>query len=577
MSRMKKLHGLSGSGVLFKPIFYIVLILLLISLLVACSPAATTQAPTSNTSATSTATPATTGTADPKPQGELVAALQGFGSENFLPWLDPKFATPQLLIYDMLIYWDHINHNFLPGLAESWEVSEDGMTTTYHLRKGVQFTDGWGELTSADVAYDFAMHRSLESLGKTEVHRRVASTDEPDPYTLIVHMKTPYPTFFADLSMANSGVSQGIVCKKYIETVGTELASQKPIGSGPFRLVESKLGSYYKFEALDSHWRVVPEFKNITIRLLPEISSYVAGLKNQEIDLSEVSPEQILDLKASGLAVEVNPVGGSILNLSLGGMVIPQDKYYDAAYHNKDPWVDSRVRKAMAIAIDREAICKAIYAGYADPAGVPLLTLDSQKYQYAYDPAQARQLLKDAGYPDGFSFKAISNVNPLSAEAPRVIEAVCGYWEQIGIKPKIVNIDYATYLNTHIIPRKTAGEVYLTPINTIADQLAKYEASFIPGVTNLSYQDAAEYAIYEAMPKNASFDERNKVVAQINQYFYDNVGPIPVARTSRCFAWNPAKIGPWPHIEAAQPLYLEYVRHAQPHNTFRLFNIWPGR
>ena len=86
-----------------------------------------------------------------------------------------------------------------------------------------------------------------------------------------------------------------------------------------------------------------------------------------------VPAEQLADLKAAGVAVEVSPVGGSILMVALGGMVIPEDKRYDAAYHNKDPWVDSRVRKAMAIAIDREAICKAIYAGFAEPVGVPLL------------------------------------------------------------------------------------------------------------------------------------------------------------------------------------------------------------
>ena len=195
--------------------------------------------------------------------------------------------------------------------------------------------------------------------------------DTPDPYTLIVHFKDPYPTFWMDLSMGNSTVYQGIVSKKYVETVGEEVASQKPIGTGPYKLVDFKSGSYYKFEALDSHWRVVPEFKYLTVCLVPEVSTMVAMLKNKEIDLAcNVSAEQLADLKAAGVATEYSPAGGGIIMVSWGGIAIPEDKRYDPAYHNKDPWTDVRVRKAMTISIDRQAISKAIYAGNAVPAGV---------------------------------------------------------------------------------------------------------------------------------------------------------------------------------------------------------------
>ncbi len=563
---------------MLKPIFTIALGLLLISVLAACAaPAGTTQkTPSSSTLATPTAAVTATEATD-KPQGELVAALQTFGNENFLPWLDPMFSSCYQLVYDMLIYWDHINHKFLPGLATSWEVSEDGLTTTYHLRKGVQFSDGWGELTSADVAYDFAMHRSPEATGKAEIHRRVASVETPDPYTVICHMKTPFPTFFVELSMANSGVSQGIVCKKYMETVGETVAAQKPIGTGPYRLVDSHLGDYYKFEAKDSHWRVVPEFKTLTVRLIPEVSTLVAALKTHEIDLSQFPPEQLAELQKVGVAIEASPIGGSILNACLGGLVIPEDKYYDAALDNKDPWVDSRVRKAMALAIDRAAICKTIYAGYADPAGVPIITASADKYQYPYDPAAAKQLLKDAGYPNGFSFKIISETNSSFSGGQRVAEVLTGYWQAIGLDPKIIVIDSSTYLNTHKLLRKTAGDVYFTSISSLADQLSKVELYFLPNVQVVAYQDEGSYAIYQAMPKNAGFEERNSVMDKLNQYFYDNISTIPLFRSAYCYAWNSDKVSPFPHVDGARPLYLEYVRHAKPLNTFWLFNPWPGR
>jgi peptide/nickel transport system substrate-binding protein len=507
----------------------------------------------------------------------LIAALDSFGNENFIPW-NSSLGTAKMcdLVYDLLIYWDHAKHTFIPGLAESWDVSPDAMTLTYHLRKGVQWHDGWGEFTSEDVKYNFQMHASPKSIGKVSQCRRIESMDTPDPYTLIVHFKNPYPTFFADLSIGNSGVMQGFISRKYVETVGEDAAGQKPIGTGPYKLIDSKSGDYFKFEALDNHWRVVPEFKTLTMRLIAETSTLVAALKTKEIDLAELSVEQLADLKAAGIATEVSPVGGYPLLVSLGGMVIPEDKRYDAALHNKDPWADVKVRKAMSMAIDREAIAKAIYAGYAYPIGVPLESPGSDKYQYPYDPAGAKQLLKDAGYPDGFSFKAMSYVYPSAPETPRLMEALCGYWQQIGLSPKITSIDYASYVSKNKLPAKTAGEICISRLSPIADMLIQYELYFIPNCSEVRFQDEGSYAIYKESPK-ATIEERLALVDKLNKYFYDNPGEIPLVRSGHNFAWNSAKLLPWPHATTSAPLYLEYVRHAQPLNTFRLFSPWPDR
>ena len=94
--------------------------------------------------------------------------------------------------------------------------------------------------------------------------------------------------------------------------------------------MENQSASYYKLEALDSHWRAVPEFKNLTVRMIPEVSSIVAALKNKEIDMAQVPLEQLMDLKASGLGVETSSAGAGILMVGFGGMIIPADKRYDA-------------------------------------------------------------------------------------------------------------------------------------------------------------------------------------------------------------------------------------------------------
>jgi ABC-type transport system substrate-binding protein len=505
----------------------------------------------------------------------LVAALQGFGNENWLPWLDPAMANLHDFVYDMLIYWDHGNKKFQPGLAESWENSPDGLTLTYHLRKGIQYTDGWGELTSADVKFNFEMQASKASVGKVAQTRRIASMDTPDPYTLVVHFKDPYPMFFVDMSMANSGVCQGIVCKKYYDTVGEETASQKPIGTGPYRLVDNQPGSYFKFEANESCWRLVPEFKIMTVRLLSETSTYIAALKTKEIDISQVPGDQLMDLKAAGVAVEVAP-GGNLIIIGLGGMIVPEDKRYNAEIHNKDPWANPRVRKAMTIAIDRQAICKAIYNGFANPMSVPMFSPDMDNYQYPYDPVAAKQLLKDAGYANGFSFRVISSVNPASIESPRIMEAVAGYWQQIGLDPKITMIDYNSYYTKNIVPCKTAGDVSLMAIGQIADMLTKGEQWLMPIGNQIAFEDAGSYALWKDNPKS-TFEERNALVDKLNKYYFENVGPITIVRNGNGWAWNSDKISPWPHYESAKPVYFEYVRHAKPLNTFSLFRPWPDR
>jgi ABC-type transport system substrate-binding protein len=331
-----------------------------------------------------------------------------------------------------------------------------------------------------------------------------------------------------------------------------------------------------KFEAQDENWRLVPEFKYLTARLIPETSTVVAALKTKEIDLSQVPAAQLADLKAAGVAVEASSLGGNIIFAGLGGMIIAADKRYDANNHNKDPWTNPQVRKAMALAIDRQSLVKAVYAGYAEPVGVPIYTPDMGKFQYPYDPAAARQLLKDAGYPYGFSFRVISYAMQGLPEMPQIAEALAGFWQGIGLDPKITVIDYNTYNNKNILTCKTAGDTYLLGLTVVADQMSRIEMSMMPGGISIGFEDEGSYAIYQNNP-HMTFEERNSLVDKINQYYFEKVGPIPLVRIGYCYGWNSEKVSAWAHSESPKPIYLEYIRHAQPLNTFRLFTPVPGR
>ena len=313
---------MSRIGNLRKVIFTFVSALLLIAFLAGCgTPAATTQIPTTYVPAatsTSSALAATIAPTTPRLLHQLprqrpsrrensIAAVNTFGNENFLPWLDAASAPLHLMVYDLLVYWDNLNWKFLPGLAERWENSPDGQDSNLSFAERCSMAGGWGEFTAEDVKFNFEMHASPKSIGKTTQSRRITSMDIPDPYTLVVHFKDPYPTFFMDMGMPNSAVCQGIVSKKYVETVGEDEALKKPVGTGPWKLVDKKFGSSMKFEAMDPHWRVVPEFKYLTVRLITETSTLVAMLKTKEIDMAMIPAEQLLDLKTAGVAVEASP------------------------------------------------------------------------------------------------------------------------------------------------------------------------------------------------------------------------------------------------------------------------------
>ena len=153
------------------------------------------------------------------------------------------------------------------------------------------------------------------------------------------------------------------------------------------------------------------------------------------------------------------------------------------------------------MAIDREAVCKAIYAGYAKPAAVPIYGLSMEKNQYPYDPVEAKQLLKDAGYPNGFSFRVISYLIQSAPETPRLMEALAGYWQQIGLQPQIVTIDWNTYNTKNIKTLKTAGDVFMLRQSTGADMLARAELFFMPNVTSVLYQDVGSVLIYNGNPR----------------------------------------------------------------------------
>lgn len=445
--------------------------------------------------ATSTTAPVATSapTAAPKPvvkqpSGTLNIALSTFESETFLPWNGGVARQSYLLmIYDVLVYSDPKTDEQKPGLAEKWEMSPDGKTWTFSIRKGVQFHEGYGELTSEDVKYSFERMIDKSSVGSPAQLLRniIDKVETPDPYKVVVSLKTPYVGLVGGyLNDTNAGGI--IVSKKYVTTVGDEKANSHPIGTGPYTLAEEhKKGGPIKLAAVpgvEKHWRITPDYQNVNFLLVPEEATRVAMLKTGEVDLAPISYDSIDSVKASGLNVISISKNWAPL-IRFGGIVTTDPKRYDAS----NPWSKKEVRQALNYAIDRTAIAKSIFKGEATPTGASMpLNVWSDIPAYAYDVAKAKQLLAQAGYPNGFQVPLRTFTANPGAELPTLGEAVALYWKAIGIDVKIVPSDWNT-VRGDLLGAKANNYLFVQRGQPFVD----FQAGF-----DLEYDSTNMFAIY---------------------------------------------------------------------------------
>ncbi len=528
------------------------------SVLVACGPGGE-----------STQTPASGGA---KPEGSLVAGVTSLGEEGLLP---NRGGDTQALIwenvYDYLIYVEEKTMKMIPGLAERWETSPDARTVTLWLRKGIMWPEAYGEVTADDVKYTFERLAEQGSSSQRAAQLRVIEKTEVDgPYKVIITLKDPNPVWWQFLN-CNVSPYLPVISKKFVEAVGDDAANQKSIGSGPYRIIEQKRGSYVKFEAVEKHWRVVPEFKNLTLNIVPEESTRVAMLKTGEIDVTDVTAMKAAELKAAGISVATPGFGGGVLSYSFGGLIIPDDKSYKADYHQKDPWTDIRVREAMSIAIDRDAINKAIFFGAAQPVAVPYIVPGWDKVKpITFDAKRAKELLKAAGYANGFNLELYSWARPGTPEIPSVTEAISGYWAEIGVKAKIVPLDLATF-KPRMASRQTAGAIWPNRWSTSTEQSNQILTYHLPDSAQPVFEDAQFTPLGRQLLAELDFAKRNALWLDVMNYIRDNYLMMPVLAIQNNYAWNPKKVSEWPHGSTPYPQYWQYIKHAKPLNTFRLF------
>ena len=392
-------------------------------------------------------------------KSELTVALSSFSAETVDPALQGHNVKYYLsLMFDYLVGTTPDGQpSQAGGLASKWETSADHKRWTFHLRRGVKFHDGT-EMTSEDVK--FSLQRAMGKRSTTgyagPLRTLIVDIETPAPDRVVIATKEP--TLIIPTYLSRSLSTEGIVLpKKYIEANGDDTFARKPIGTGPYKFVEQVVGSHIKMTAVDNHWRIgVPKYRNVTFRLVPEETTRIALLRRGEVDVADVSRERVKELEKDGFPIHMRKEEAIIHAWWILG---PDGR--------TPPTNDKRVREALNLAIDRNEVAQSIFGGYAEPAAIPMGLTWAFKdvgfkvtpdMMYAYDPARSRKLLADAGLASGFSIDVYAFQLPGFPEGKAFAEALAGYWEKIGVKSKLIPVDYPAFRKMWV-DRKAPGAV----------------------------------------------------------------------------------------------------------------------
>ncbi len=466
-------------------------------------------------------------------------------------WLDPAeteaLITPFMVLYaihDALVKPMPAGPN-TPSLAESWTVSKDGLTYEFVLRRGARFHNG-DPVTAEDVRFSFDRYRGASA---KLLKDRVKDVQVVDPGRVRIHLKEPWPDFMTFYGTSATGAGW-IVPRKYVEKVGDDGFKKAPIGAGPYKVVNFNPGVELVMEAFEGYWRKTPSVKRIVFRSMAEETTRAAALKKGEVD--------IVYLLSGPIAAEIKRTSG----LRLAAAQPPGVFWLDFPEQSdpKSPWHDRRVRLAASHAIDRKAVNEAETLGFSRVTG----NLVHRNLEFsrpfdppAHDPAKARQLLAEAGYPNGFDAGEFFPFPPYDSLG----EALAGYLQAVGIRTRIRTMERASF-QTAWRERKLKGVILgiagaagnaATRLEPYVTRGGIYAVGVLPEVEDLFQRQARE------MDRK----KREALLHQIQQILHDRVMHVPVYELA--FLW-----GVGPRVEEAGVDHIKGFAYSGPYEDLRL-------
>lgn len=411
-------------------------------------------------------------------------------------------------LYDPLVDMDN-NGKIIPGLAEKWDVSADGTQYTFYLRRGVTFHNG-DPFTADDVIATWE-YGQKDGSAWPDRYSIAKSVERIDDFTVKVTTDGPKPLLLATMFDYWS-----IIPKAYMDKVGVDGFQQKPIGTGAYMFSEWVKGDHITLKANPNYWKKgQPKVETVIFRFIPESSTRVAAIQSDEIDIAKrLTTEEALSL--------VGVEGIKIINY-------PADRVYYIAFNNMTsgkglPTENQKVRLAMNYAVDVDAIIKAIFNGYGKRATGFVSSVElgyGAVEPFAYDPAKAKQLLTEAGFPNGFKIDMACPSNTYTS-FDEVCQAVVDYLGKVGIQVNLEMMESVHYwdleANKQLPPlfgenwSESSGEAY----NRLFGALGGAEAPFA------SWTDPEIDKMLGAISVEVNTDKRKALYGQLQVYMQEN-------------------------------------------------------
>jgi len=436
----------------------------------------------------------------------------GYEIQNFDPGRYTLHETSIILrqIYDNLVdyipsSWPEMRNE----IAESYEVSEDSLTYTFYLRKGILWQRGYGELTAEDVKYSMEriMDPATKSAFRSTWEATIKSIDVLDTYTVKFTLHNPDPAFLAKIAPWRAGP---IVCKAAVEEFGEDYGKtvESTIGCGPFELVEYIRGQKTVLERFADYYGEKPKVDRIEMYVIEDENTAVLSLQSGEIDMCYIRvPESVpIVMGDSSLNVYKAPTA------TTKGFV---------AFNTEHPILgDLRVRQALVYALDRESIAENVGGALAVPACGFLApyaywgALDCDELpSYPYDPDRARELLAEAGYPNGFEI-TYTEINTKSHRA--LAPVLQAYWAEIGVQTNIELLPVSEWS-----AKSHDGRAEITKY-TMGTRPSEPSLFLFSNFHSSSTRPGLNYALYDGVDDlleraivSTSEDERRDLYAQI--------------------------------------------------------------
>ncbi len=431
-------------------------------------------------------------------------------------WLDPAEApgiiTPYMVYYalhDALVK-PMPGQPEAPSLAESWSVSKDGLVYEFVLRQGVRFHNG-EPVTAEDVKFSFERYRGS---AKQALKDRVVAVETPDSRHVRFRLKAPWPDFLTFYTGASG--AGWIVPKKYVEKVGDEGFKKAPVGAGPYKFVSFTPGVELVMEAYDQYWRKTPNVKRLVFRVIPDEATRLAALKRGEVDIVySVRGELAEELqKTSGLALKPTVIQA------------PFWIYFADQWDPKSPWHDQRVRLAASLAVDRATINQALTLGFSRVTGS--IIPDNFEYFWrppapAFDPARAKKLLAEAGYPNGFDGGDYYTDSSYS----NLAEAVLNNLQMVGIRVKLRPLERAAFFKEYA-EKKFRGGIVQAASGAFGNAASRLEAFVVTGgiYTYGSYPDID--GLFQEQAAEVDHKRREALLYKIQQLVHERMVYAPI-------------------------------------------------